>query len=131
MLLTSDLIDKKFYKYANNRYLRDILITFYARNQYKLFLYMHQYQSNDTIFMLIKIQKSEKDEPQSLFSKLKQQTLWLVFLLIIVILTNSNKLYHFVFYLVNLVLDYSTIPCGFNLRPYGQIITSDNTVHLS
>jgi len=54
--------------------------------------------------MLIKIQKSEKDEPQSLFFQLKKQTLWLVFILIIAILTNSNKLYYFVFYLVNLYL---------------------------
>ena len=71
----------------------------------------------DNIVMLIKIRKSEKDEPQSLFSYLKKQTLWLVFLLIIAILTNSNKLYHFVFYLVSLLLDYSTIPYGFDICP--------------
>jgi len=69
------------------------------------------------IIMLIKIQKSEKYEPQSLLFQLKQQTLWLVFLLIIAILINSNKLYYSAFYLVNLLLDYSTIPCGFDIRP--------------
>ena len=49
------------------------------------------------IVMLIKIQKSEKDEPQSLFFQLKQQTLLLVFLLIIDIITNLNKLLLFCF----------------------------------
>jgi len=34
------------------------------------------------IVTLIKIEKSEKDEPQSLFVQLKQQTFLLVFLLI-------------------------------------------------
>jgi len=69
------------------------------------------------IVMLIKIQKSEKDKSQSLFFQLKQETFWLVFLLIIAILTNFNKLYYFVFYLVNLLIDYSTIPFGFDIRP--------------
>jgi len=49
------------------------------------------------IVMLIKIQKSEKDEIQSLFFQLKQQTLCLVFLLINAIPTNSNKLLLFYF----------------------------------
>ena len=49
------------------------------------------------IVMLIKIQKSEKDETQSLFFQLKQQTFWLVFLLIIIVITNSNKLLLFCF----------------------------------
>jgi len=71
----------------------------------------------DNIVMLIKIRKSEKDERQSLFSYLKKQTFWLVFLFIIAILTNSNKLYHFVFYLVSLLLDYSTVPYGFDICP--------------
>ena len=68
------------------------------------------------IVMIIKIQKSEKDEPQSLFFQLKQQTLWLVFSLIIDIITNPNKLYHYVLYLVNLLLDYPTVPYGFDIR---------------
>jgi len=40
-----------------------------------------------------------------------------VLIFIIAILTNANKLYYFVFYLVNFLLGYSTIPCGFDIRP--------------
>jgi len=47
--------------------------------------------------MVIKIQKSEKDEIQSLFFQLKQQTLLLVFLLIIAIIATFNKLLLFCF----------------------------------
>ena len=79
--------------------------------------------------MLIKIQKSLKDETESLFFQLKQQTLWLVFLLIIVIITILNKLLLF-YFIFSESLDYSTVPCGFSIRPYGHIITSDNAVHL-
>jgi len=51
------------------------------------------------IVMLIKIQKNEKDETQFLFFQLKQQILLLVFLLIIAIITNLNKLLLFLFYI--------------------------------
>ena len=50
------------------------------------------------IVKLMKIQKSEEDEPQSLFSQLKQQTLLFVFLLMITILTNLNN-FIIVFYI--------------------------------
>jgi len=49
------------------------------------------------IVILIKIQKSEKDETQSLFFQLKQQTLLFVFLLIIAIITTFNILLLFCF----------------------------------
>ena len=65
--------------------------------------------------------KSEKDETRSLFFQLKQQTLWLVFLLIFVIITTLKQTFIIVFlYLANLLLGYSTVPCGFDIRPYGQ-----------
>jgi len=86
---------RSFYKYARNRYLGSILIILYARNRYKwFFIWASISIKGHNIVMLIKIQKSEKYESQSLFFQLKQQTLWLVFLLIIAILTNSNKLYY-------------------------------------
>jgi len=49
LIAISQILLISFYKYASNRYLGDILIILYARNQYKLFLYGHQYQSKDTI----------------------------------------------------------------------------------
>jgi len=83
------------------------------------------------IVMLIKIQKSELDETQSLYFPIEATTLWLVFLLIIAII-NLNKLYYFVLYLVNLLLNYSTIFstifCGFDIRSKEQIITSNNRI---
>jgi len=68
--------------------------------------------------MLFKIQKIKKNEPQSQFSKSKQQ----LFLLLYLHSCNhtpqtSYQLLFIVFYLVNLILDNSTIPCGFNIRP--------------
>jgi len=64
------------------------------------------------IAMLIKIQKSEKDETQSLFFQLKQQTLWLVFLLIIAIITIFSKLLLFCF----IFSEYFTWLFNFSLR---------------
>jgi len=69
------------------------------------------------ITMLIKIQKSEKDETQSLFFKLKQPILWLVFLLIIAITTTFTHFYYSILYLANILLDYSIVPYGFDIRP--------------
>ena len=66
--------------------------------------------------MLFKIQNSKKDEPQSQFSQLKQQTLNLPSLQFLQSQQTPNKLYYFVFYLGNLILDNSTVPCGFDIR---------------
>jgi len=77
--------------------------------------------------MVIKIHKSEKDETKFLYFLIEATTLCFVFLLIIGIPTNF---YYFVLYLVNLLLDYSIVPCGFDIRPYGPIITSEKVMHL-
>ena len=72
-----------------------------------------------------KIQKSEKDETQSLFFELKQQAFWLVFLLIIATVITLNKilLFYFIFS--------ESFTWLFNYSLWvRQIITSDNAMHL-
>jgi len=60
------------------------LINLYARNRYERFLYVHQCQSiwNVICFYSLKIQTSEKDEPQSHFSQLTHPNNLLCFYLI-------------------------------------------------
>jgi len=69
--------------------------------------------------MLLKIQKSEKDEPQSQFSQLNQTTLYFVLFTFLQSHTQqtSNKLLLLVFYLVKLILKNSIVPCGFDIHP--------------
>jgi len=73
--------------------------------------------------MLFKIQKSKKDEPQSQFSQLNQQLFTLLYLHSCNhTQQTSNKLLLIVFYLVNLILENSIIPCGFDIRELSYMI---------
>ena len=82
--------------------------------------------------MFFKIQKSEKDQPKSPFFQFNQTTLYFALFTLLQSHTQQtpNKPLLIVFYLVNLILENSIVSCRFDIRSYGQIITS-NTVHLS
>jgi len=68
--------------------------------------------------MLLKIQKSENDESQSQFSQLNQQLFTLLYLYSCNhTQQTSYKTLFIVFYLVNLILDNSIVPCGFDIHP--------------
>ena len=68
--------------------------------------------------MLFKIQNSVKDEPQSQFSQLNQRLFTLLYLHFCNhTQQTSYKLLLSVFYLVNLILDNSTISSGFDIGP--------------
>ena len=71
--------------------------------------------------MLVKIQKSENDEPQSQFSQLNQTTFYFALFTFLQSHTQqtSNKLLLIIFYLVNLILKNSIVPCGLDVCPYG------------
>ena len=56
-------------------------------------------------------------KPNPYFSNLKQQILWLVIWLIIAIKTTFYTFLLFCLYLVNISLDYSIVPFGFDIRP--------------
>jgi len=59
--------------------------------------------------MFFKIQKSEKDELQSQFSQLNQQVFTLLYLHSCRLI--HNKLLLIIFYLVNIILENSIVPC--------------------
>jgi len=71
------------------------------------------------IIMFFKIQKSEKDEPQSQFFQFNQPTLYFALFTILGIshTTNIHQTLIIVFYLVNILLENSTILRGFDIRP--------------
>ena len=71
------------------------------------------------IIILFKIQKSEKDEPQSQFSQFNQPTIYFVIFTILAIshTTNIKQTLIIVFYLVNILLVNSIVLCVFNICP--------------
>jgi len=68
--------------------------------------------------MLFKIQKSEKDEPQSQFFQLNQTTIYFSLFTFLQSYTQqtSKKLLLIVFYLENIILENSNVPYGFDIR---------------
>jgi len=87
--------------------------------------------------MLIKIQKSKKDEPQSQFFQLKQQTLWRVFFLIIAIITNSQQilLFYFLFsesftWLLNCFfwVRYPSLGTNYYFWKHGSLVVNQSSV---
>jgi len=68
------------------------------------------------VTMLIKIQKSEKDETQSLFFQLKQQLFALFSCYSLSSQQIPTNFYYSVLYLMNILLDYSTVSCEFDIR---------------
>jgi len=69
--------------------------------------------------MLFKIQKSEEYELQSQFSQLNQTNLYFALFTFLQSHTQqtSNKLLLIVFYLVNIILENSIVPYGFDICP--------------
>jgi len=74
--------------------------------------------------MLFKIQKNEKDEPQYQIFQLNQQLFTFLYLYSC---NHSQQTSHkrlvIVFYLMNVILDSSIVPCGFSIHSWGKIIT--------
>ena len=69
------------------------------------------------IVILIKIQKEwEKWTPIPIFP-IEATKFLICFLINHCNHNNSNKLYYSIFYLVNLLLDYSTVSRGFDIHP--------------
>jgi len=67
--------------------------------------------------MLFKIEKSERDETQFQFSQFNQPTLYFALFTIFAIsqTTNIQQTLIIVFYLVNILLENSTVLCGFDI----------------
>jgi len=65
-------------------------------------------------YMLFKIQKSEKDGPQSQFCQLNQTTLY--FTLFTFLQIHTQEIFTYCFYLVNIILENSIVPSEFDIH---------------